>query len=385
MTLDLELNESEVLLRNAALDFLRRDTPKLVVQGLLDTDTGTTDELWQKAADMGWLGIIIPQEYGGSGYPLTSAGVLFEALGTAPLPGPHFSSTILGSLVVLHAGNEGQKLELLPALARGEETLALAMTEPNYGWDPASIETTATSSGGEFALNGTKTFTMDALAASKLIVVARTASGSEQDAGISLFLVDRESEGVSVRRLPGFLSGRTFEVELDGVKVPRSTLLGQENMGWAPLQQAITEATPILCTYKAGGCQAVIEMTLNYSRIRVQFGQAIGRFQRVQDMIIDMVTHSDAAKWASYEALWKLDTGQPAIESVHTAKVLASQGYWEVVTLGHQVFSGVGYSRESPISFHTRTSRSLHHYLGEPSHHRQELARMLVSPEVSAV
>jgi alkylation response protein AidB-like acyl-CoA dehydrogenase len=378
MSLDLELTESEAMLRATALDFLRRDAPKEVVQHLLDTDTGVTDDLWRKAAEMGWLGIIIPPEYGGSGYPLTSAGVLFEALGSAPLPGPYFTSSILGSLVLLHACDEEQKQRLLPAVAKGDEVLALALTEADAGWDASSIETAATASGDGFVLDGTKVFCVDAQAATKLIVVARTGSSSAPEAGVSLFLVDREAAGVSVRRLPGFLAGRAFEVRFEGAKVARSALLGGEGDGWGPLQAAITAATPVLCAYKAGGSQAVIEMAIEYSRIRVQFGQAIGRFQRVQDMIIEMVTHADAAKWAAYEALWKLDTGQPAKESVHLAKVLASQGYWEVCTLGHQVFSGVGYSRESPISFHTRTSRSLHHYLGEPSHHRRKLARILV-------
>ena len=374
MSLNLELNESEALLRNTAADFLRREMPNLLVQALLSTDTGVTDELWSTAAQMGWLGIIIPQEYGGSGYPLSSAGVLFETLGKAPLPGPHFSSSILGSLIVLHAGREEQKQELLPAVAKGEETLTLALTEAAFSWDPASVETLATEDGGDFVLSGSKAFVVDAGAASKLIVVARWA------AELTLFLVDRDAPGLSVRRMPGFLAGRAFSVELDNVRVPGSAMLGDEEAGYGPFQQAINEAIPVLCAYKAGGSQAVIDMSLEYSRMRVQFGQAIGRFQRVQDMIIDMVTHADAARWAAYEALWKLDTGRDARESVHTAKVLASQGYWEVVTLGHQVFSGVGYSKESPISFHTRTSRSLHHYLGEPSYHRQQLARILTTP-----
>jgi alkylation response protein AidB-like acyl-CoA dehydrogenase len=379
MPIDLELNESEEMLRNTAMDFLRRDTPKIVIQHLLDTDTGTNDDLWKKAADMGWLGIVIPEEYGGSGLPLTSSGVLFEVLGRGPLPGPYFSSAILGTLVVLHAGSEAQKQQLLPALARGDEVLALALTEADYGWDPASIRTTASTVDGGFVLEGTKSFTVDAGAASKLIVVARTERTADPAGGLSLFVIDSDAQGLSVTRQPGFLAGRNFEIKLEGVRVPGSALLGTQNAGWTPLARAITEATPVLCAYKAGASQAVIEMTLEYSRIREQFGQAIGRFQRVQDMIIDQVTHTDAARWAAYEALWKLDTGQPAAESVHLAKALGSQGYWEVVTLGHQVFSGVGYSMESPISFHTRTSRSLHHYLGEPSYHRQQLARILTT------
>ncbi len=377
MSLDLDLTEDEELLRKTALDFLRRDAPKDVVQELQATDTGVTDDLWQKAVDMGWLGMIIPEQYDGTGFPLTSAGVLFEALGSAPLPGPHFSSGILGSLIVLETGNDEQKQQLLPAVARGEQILTLAMTEPEYSWDPELIRTTAKATKDDYVLNGVKLYTMDAEAATTLIVVARTEETSEASKGISLFLVDSETEGVSIQRQPGFLAGRTFEVNFNSVTVPRSSMLGEPDSGWPMLEGAINRAIPVLCASKVGGCQAVIDMTLEYSRIRVQFGQPIGRFQRVQDMLIEMVTLADAARWATYEALWKLDTNADADESVHLAKALASHAYWEVCTLGHQVFSGIGYSRESPLSFHTRASRSLHHFLGEPSHHRRWLADFL--------
>jgi alkylation response protein AidB-like acyl-CoA dehydrogenase len=128
-----------------------------------------------------------------------------------------------------------------------------------------------------------------------------------------------------------------------------------------------------------GGCQAVFDLTLEYSRTRVQFGQAIGRFQRVQDIIINMVNHLDAARLTTYEALWKLDTHRPAAESVHLAKAVASEAYWEVCTLAHQVFSGVSYSVEHPISFHTRASRSLYNFLGDPAYHRQQIGKLLTA------
>lgn len=379
MSLDLNLTADEEVLQKTALDFLRRDAPKDVIQHLQETDTGVTDELWRKAVDLGWLGMIIPEQYGGTGFPLTSAGVLFEALGSGPLPGPYFSSGILSSLIILATGTEEQKQQILTAIVKGEQILTLALTEPEYSWDPALIETTASSRNGDFVLDGVKLFTMDAQAATQFIVAARTHKGTGRANGISLFLVDRQCDGVSVRRQPGFLAGRVFEVKLDSVKVPGAAMLGDEDEAWLPLQQALDKAIPILCANKVGGCQAVIEMTLEYSRIRVQFGQPIGRFQRVQDMIIDMVTHADAARWATYEALWKLDTQKPAEESVHLAKALASQSYWEVCTLGHQVFSGVGYSRESPLSFHTRASRSLYHFLGEPAYHRQQIGQLLTA------
>ena len=120
-------------------------------------------------------------------------------------------------------------------------------------------------------------------------------------------------------------------------------------------------------------------MALEYSRIRVQFGMPIGRFQRVQDLVIDMVTHADSARWVTYEALWKLDVGRPAVEAVHVAKAVASEAYWQTVTLAHQVFSGISYSKEHPVSFHTRASRALYGLLGDPAYHRQQIARLLTA------
>jgi alkylation response protein AidB-like acyl-CoA dehydrogenase len=368
------LSESEEMLKKTALDFMRRDAPKDVVQALQETDTGCTDEVWRTMVGMEWPGIIIPEEYGGTGNPLTGAAVLFEALGTGPLPGPLFSSSILGSLTILEAGTEEQKQRVLPAVARGEETLTLALTEPEYGWNPEAVQTTATSRNGDFVLDGVKLYIMDAQAASRIIVVARTENG------IGLFLVDGASDGVSIRRLPGYLAGRAFEVKLDSVKVPGLDRLGGGSDAWPALERAIARSIPVLCAYKVGGCQAVSEMTLEYSRTRVQFGQAIGRFQRVQDMIIEMVNQRDAARWTTYECLWKLDTGRQAAESVHMAKAVTSEAYWEVCTLAHRVFSGVSYSKEHPASFHTRASRALYHYLGDPGHHRRELARLITAP-----
>ena len=379
MSLDLRLTESEEMLRKTGLDFMRRDAPKEVVQALQETDTGYTEELWQKAVEMGWLGIIIPEQYGGNGNSLTSAGVLFESLGTGPLPGPYFSSGILSSLIIMEAGTEEQKQRILSAVAGGQQILTLALTEPEYSWEAGAVHTTATGKNGDFVLDGLKLFTIDAQAASDFIVVARTGKGSDPAKGISLFLVDGKSDGVSVRRLPGFLAGRTFEVKLDSVRVPRSAMLGDKDEGWQALGRGIDKSIPVLCAYKVGGCQAVVEMALEYSRTRVQFGMPIGRFQRVQDMIIEMVDHSDAARWTTYEALWKLDTQRPAAESVHLAKAVSSEAYWEVCTLAHRVFSGISYSKEHPVSFHTRASRSLYSHLGEPAYHRQQIARLLMA------
>jgi alkylation response protein AidB-like acyl-CoA dehydrogenase len=368
----------EKMLRRTALDFIRREAPNEVIKNLLETETGSTEDLWRNIVEMGWAGIIVPEEYQGEGFSLTSAGVLLEALGSGPLPGPFFASAILGNLIVMEAGTDEQKQEILPTVAEGQKILTLALTEPEYSWEPDAVQTKAVEDNGNFILNGVKHFTLEAKAATHFIVAARTGNNSDPAHGISLFLVDSQSDGLTVNRIPGFLTGRSFEIELNNVKVPGSALLGEKDVGWDRLQQAITKAIPVLCAYKVGGSQAVVEIALEYSRSRVQFGRPIGRFQRVQDMIIEMMNHLDAARWTTYEALWKLDTERPAAESIYLAKMVSSTAYWEVCTLAHQVISGVSYSEEHAVSFHTRTSRNLFHFLGDPSYHRHKLGQMLV-------
>jgi alkylation response protein AidB-like acyl-CoA dehydrogenase len=376
MNLDFRLSESEEILKTAAVNFLKRDISKETLMSLHDSDTGFTEEIWRKIVDMGWLGIITPEEYGGTGYPLTAAGILFEALGAAPLPGPYFSSGILGSLIIQEAGTEEQKKALLPKIADGTMVLSLIINEAEYGWSSGTGKTTAEKKGGDFILNGLKLLAQDAQAATHFIVPIRTGQDGQ---AISLFLVDKSSEGVSQRRLSGYLIGRTFEVNLKSVKVPQTALLGGKDKGGPLLKKAVGKSIPILCAYKVGGCQAVFDMTVEYSRVRVQFGQTIGRFQRVQEMIIEIINQVDAARWTTYEALWKLDTQGLIPESIHLAKAVASESYWQVCNQGHRAISGISYSMEHPLSLHTRTSRYLYNYLGEPTYHKQQLAKLLLT------
>jgi alkylation response protein AidB-like acyl-CoA dehydrogenase len=381
MSLDLGHSRIDEMLKRSAMDFMRGDAPKLVVEELLETDTGMDDGMWKKMAGLGWLGILIPDEYGGAFHKMTSAGVVLEAMGSGPLPGPYFSSSILGTRIILEAADDGQKQAILPRMVEGDMVLTLAMTEAEYSWEPVSLSTRALETDKGFVINGVKLFVHDATSATHFIVAAKTADNDNLSQSLSLFMVAADTPGIGIRRLPGFLSGRTFEVTFNGAEVPPSALLGNKDQGWPHLERSIAMSIPPLCAYKVGGCQAVLDMTLEYSRGRVQFGTPIGRFQRVQDMIIEIVNHADAARWATYEALWKQDTVGFDPESIHLAKTLASEGYWQACTLGHQVFSGLSYSMEHQLSFHTRTSRYLYDVFGDPGFHRRKLGNMLVPQE----
>ena len=375
--MDLSLTENQEMIKNSARDFIQREYPKGVLLDLDRRETSYTPELWNKVADIGWLGIVIPREYGGEGGSPTDAGVLFQELGRGPVPGPFFSSSVLGAMVVLEGGTEEQKGHILPAIARGSQILAVAVTESDYGWNPELVRMTATRKKGGFILNGLKLFVHDVRTATHLICAVRMGDDSGANDGVSLLLVDAMSSGVSIRDLPGFLS-RVSEVKFDSVEVPVTALLGQDTgEGWRHLERAMTRAIPILCAYKVGGCEAVFEMSVAYSQTRVQFGVPIGRFQRVQDHIINQVDHLDAARWTTYEALWKLDTGRPATGGVHLAKAVVSEAYYQACNYAHEVHAGVGVMTEYGLTLHTKMSRTLYHFLGDPRYHKRRLAEVL--------
>ena len=374
--MDLSLTDDQKLLRQTAQDFMDRECPKDVLLAMEDSETGYTDEVWQRAAEIGWLGMLVPEQYGGVGSSFTDAAVVYEQMGRGPLSGPFFSSGVLGALIVLEGGTEEQRGRYLPGIASGQDIVTLALTEPEYGWGAESIQMRARNTDGGLVLNGTKLFVHDAAAATRLICAVRPEDGASSDNRITLLVVDARAPGISTRLLPGFL-GWVGEVTFDSVEVQHSAVLGETGGGWEPLQRAIQRSIPILCAYKVGGSQAVFDMSVEYSRTREQFGTPIGRFQRVQDHIIGIVNQLDSARWTTYEALWKLDAGRPAETSVHLAKAVASEAYYQACNGAHEVHAGVGVMRDYGLTLHTRMSRTLYHYLGDPSYHRRRLAATL--------
>jgi alkylation response protein AidB-like acyl-CoA dehydrogenase len=372
--MDLSLTESQEMLRAAARTFVEREAPRHTVVAMQQAESSLVPDLWRKACDAGWLGILVPAEYGGSESSLTDAAVLYEELGRAPLPGPFFSSGVLGALTVMEAATPEQRRAILPRVARGEAILSVAINEPNASWGPQGITLRAQRLGDRYRLDGTKVFVSDANAATELIVVVRT---GDAPTDLSLLLLDTAARGVRVKRLRGFLSWQC-EVALDGVEVPTTNLLGgAEHRGWAALDRALQKALPVLCSYMVGGSQAVFDMSVAHSRERVQFGVPIGRFQRVQDHIIRLVNHLDAARWTTAEALWKLDVGRPATAAVHMAKAVSSEGYLEACNAAHEVHAGQGSLTEYGLVAHTQMSRTLFSYLGDPRWHKRRMADAL--------
>jgi alkylation response protein AidB-like acyl-CoA dehydrogenase len=367
--MDLSLNDTQKLIQDSAKDFVRGACGRDVLLKLDRDPSLVMSTLWKPMSELGWTGMAIPEQYGGTGNSLTDVAVLFEELGCGPVPGPLFSSAVLCARIVMEAGSDALKQAWLPRIASGERAFALALTEQQYNWTANGIRTHAKRDGSNYVLSGTKVFVHDAHFATDLLVAARV----DGAANISLLRVDAKAAGVAIRALDGFITGIS-EVLLDNVKVAAADVISD---GWPAAERAMLAVSPVLCAYQVGSCKTVFDLSLNYARERTQFGQIIGRFSRVQDHLIHLVNHLDAARWTAYEALSKLDGGVDATASCHVAKSVAGESHMHACDYAHEVHAGIGVSREYGLTLHTKLSRSLYHCLGAPRLHRKKLESVL--------
>jgi alkylation response protein AidB-like acyl-CoA dehydrogenase len=199
--MDFALSEEQEMLKKMARDFLENECPKSLVREMEDDEKGYSPELWKKMADLGWMGLVLPEEHGGEGLTFLDLAVLIEEMGRALVPGPYLSTVVYCGLPILAAGTEEQKREFLPKIAKGDLILSLALTEPSASWEPSGIETRAVADGDDFVINGTKLFISDAHVADCLLCATRTRDSAEGEDGITLFLVDAKSQGISMTPL----------------------------------------------------------------------------------------------------------------------------------------------------------------------------------------
>jgi alkylation response protein AidB-like acyl-CoA dehydrogenase len=375
--MDFGFNTDQELLRATARKFLENECTSEFVRARMAEETGFTEEFWTKLAEQGWLGLIYPEQYGGAGLGFVDLTVLMEEMGRAVMPGPFFSTVLLGGLTILEAGSDAQKKEWLTKIAEGQARVTLAWTEPNARWDAAGVTTTATASGGGFTLDGTKLFVPDAHVAHALVVVARTRDAAED--GISLFLVPTNARGVSVTLLPTMDQTRKLcEVKLDHVAVPASALLGAKDSGWLPLSRVVQRATVALCAEMCGGAQKVLDMTTEYAKIRIAFGKPIGAYQGVKHKAADMLVDVENAKSLTYYAAWAVDENVPeAALAASMAKAYASDAYRKVAGAGIQLHGGIGFTWEHDLHLYFKRAKSSEFTFGDSTYHRERVAQLI--------
>ena len=377
--MDIGFTEEQELLRDSTRRFLESECTTQFVRQRMAEPAAVTDEFWRKLAEQGWLGIVYPEEDGGSGLGLVDLVVLMEEMGRAVMPGPFLSTVLLGGAAIAEAGSPAQRREWLPRIAEGKAKAALAWTEPGLRWDAAAVSLVARESAGAYALSGTKLFVEDAHLADILVVAARTRDGSTMEDGVSLFLVPRDAPELYVSVLPTIDETRKLcEVRLDNVAVPAGGLLGEPHRGWTPLSRVIARATVALSAEMCGGAQQVLDMTVAYAKIRIAFGKPIGSYQGVKHQAADMLVALENAKSLTYYAAWAVDQGlDEAPLAVSMAKAAASDMYRKVAGTGIQLHGGIGMTWEHDLQLYFKRAKASEVAFGDASWHRERVARLL--------
>ncbi len=374
--MDFSLTEEQEMLRKAARDFLATECPKKLVREMAKDERGYPLELWQKLSEVGWLGLIIPEEYGGSGASFFDLVVLLEEMGRACLPGPFFSTVVLGGVTILETGSDEQKQELLPKLAQGKLLLTLALTEPSARYSADGIQTKAVQENGSFLIQGTKLFVPDAHVSDYLICAARTKETGIPEEGVTLFLVDAKSPGINCTLLETVVGDKQCEVTFDNVKVPRQNILGKLNEGWSVLEKVLEKATVAQCAEMVGGAKQVLEMTVDYAKQRVVFGHPIGSFEAIQFNCADMLIDIDGCSFITYEAAWRLSEGLPATQEVAMAKAWASEKFRRVATISHQIHGAIGFCEDHDLPLYFKRAKTWEVNFGDANFHLDKIATM---------
>ena len=369
--MDLGLNEAQQMLKNSAREFLDAECPDTLVREMEVDERGYTPELWGKLAEQGWLGLIFPESYGGVGLTFLDLSILLEEMGRAMLPGPFFSTVVLGGMAIMDAGSEEQKQEYLTRIAEGQIIVTLALTEPSARWDAAGVQLTATPSGDGYVLNGTKLFVPNAHVSDYLVVAARTGTGAED---VTLFIVPRETNGVTQTLLQTIASDRQSEVVFDNVKLPGSAVLGGVNAGWATVAKVLAWGAIGKCAEMSGGGQQVLDMTVEYVKQRTQFGRPIGSFQAIQHHCANMATDVEGSRYITYQAAWRLSEGLPAEREVAMAKAWVSDAYRRVCALGHQSHGAIGFTKEHNMQLYSRRAKAAELAFGDSDYHLETVA-----------
>lgn len=375
--MDLGLSEEQEMLKASARDFLQKECPKQLVRQLDESDEGYSSELWRKMAKQGWMGLVFPERYGGSGGSFLDLTVLLEEMGHNIVPGPFFSTVVLGGLTILAAGSEEQKMEILPRVAGGKMILSFALTEPTASYDAAAVRTKAVARNGGFVISGTKLFVLDASVADCVLCVARTGETKNPEDGITIFLVEAKSPGVRCTLLETLARDKQCEVIFDNVSVPGNNIIGKLGEGWPVVRDVLQKAAVAKCAEMVGGAQAALEMAVDYAKERVQFGRPIGSFQAIQHYCANMVTDVSGSRFITYKAAWKVSEGLPAALDVAIAKAWTSEAYGRVTLLAHQIFGAIGFTMDHDMHLYYRRAKAGEIIFGDADFQRAIVAQEL--------
>ena len=361
--------------RSVLRRFLRDSSPTSEVRRLMETDAGCDAAVWRHLSrELGLTAIHIPEIYGGQGFGISELAIAVEEMGRALLCAPYFASTVLAATVILKAGTEAQKRALLPDIATGQTVATLAFTEENGRWDAGGVAATATRVGRGYRLDGVKSFVLDGHTANLIVVLARC-PGSEGNDGLCFFTVRHDAAGLRRQRLEAMDQTRKLaRLIFSGVE---AELLGEEGAASGPLQATLDIAAICLANEMVGGAERLRESAVEFAKMRVQFGRAIGSFQSLKHKAADMLLDVELAKSAAYYAAAAADEADAELSALASlAKAAASEAYMQTAIHAVQIHGGVGFTWDNDTHLWFKRAKSSEVFLGGPAYHRERLMQI---------
>ncbi|HEY3843924.1 MAG TPA: acyl-CoA dehydrogenase family protein [Acidimicrobiales bacterium] len=353
--LDLDFSPEQEMLRQTVRDVLEHHCPLDVVRQMEDDPSGFPRSLWTQLGELDLIGLLLPEDHGGSGMTLVEGVALYEELGRALAPTPHFVSAVMSGGVIAAAGNEAQKAQWLGGLASGESIITPAWLEPENGFSPRGVEVRAEPAGdGGYRISGVKRHVAFAAASDRLLVLVRTGDDEES---VDLFLVDPTAVGVTLRQQYTISSDTQYEVTFNDVVVSEDERIGPAGSGWGTWQLVLEGGLVLLAAQAVGGARYALEITTQYAKDRQQFDKPLGAFQALAHNLADAVTALDGAEQLVHEAAWAGANGRPLASLAPMAKLFACSTFRDITAMAQQLFGGIGFTLDFDIQLYFRRAK----------------------------
>jgi alkylation response protein AidB-like acyl-CoA dehydrogenase len=368
-------SDDQVLLKNSVRAALEEHCKSAHVRAMAEDGKGYGDELWGEMGKLGWLGLPFPEEHGGAGLGLVELAIVLEEMGRAAYPGPFFATVVLGGLGLMLGGTAEQRDKWLPAIASGRARMTAALLEEHLDWDPASTTASATKSGSGWILSGVKRFVPWAHVADVILVPARSADG------LSLFLLDPKSVGVTLSPMKGIdLTNRWSEMRLDKVAVGAEAIMGQPGGAASVLESLLRRAAVCASAEMLGAARRCLDMSVEYVKVREQFGQPIGSFQAIRHRCAEMLLEAENAHAAVYYAAWALTAGaEDAAVASSICKSYVNEAARRVCGDAIQVHGGIGFTWEYDLHLYMKRAKALEPLYGDTEYHRELITRHAIA------
>ena len=374
----LVLTEEEQFLKDTAKNFAEERCPISHFRSLRDNnDPNLWDkDIWKEMTSLGWPGILIPEEYGGSNFGITGISVILEECAKTLTPSPLFATGVLGAFSITNFGNDDQKQDYLPKISSGDLTTGLAVDESSHH-NPADTEMVAKKEGKKFILNGKKTFVIDGASADLLIVLARTSGNKGESSGLTLFLIDSNDTGIEKIKLDMADSRNYANINFNNVEVSAKNILGDEETGGETIENILDIGRIAIASEMLGNAEAAFETTLDYLKQRKQFGVLIGSFQALQHRAAEMFCELELTKSSVIAAMKAADEGSNELQRLSSlSKTMAGETLYLVSNEAVQMHGGIGVTDEYDIGFFLKRARVAEQIFGSAKFHTERYANI---------